>query len=135
MAAKQAALRKALREIQEEKRGQGQGDKELQELIDQMNKTEIDLVNKRLQNETMKRQQEILTRLLESERAERQKEQEQKRKAQTATQKERKLPPSLEEYLKKKASEIEQFNKVSPALRPYYKNLVEEYFKELKKAG
>ncbi|MBT8219146.1 MAG: DUF4175 domain-containing protein [Bacteroidia bacterium] len=135
MAAKQAALRKALREIQEEKRGQGQGDKELQELIDQMNKTEIDLVNKRLQNETMKRQQEILTRLLESERAEREKEQDQKRKAESATQKERKLPPSLEEYLKKKASEIEQFNKVSPALKPYYKNLVEEYFKKLKKAG
>ena len=133
MAAQQAALRKALRELGDEKKGQGQGSKEIEDLIEEMNKIETELVNKRLNNEMLERQQDILTRLLESDRADREKEMEQKRKAESAKQKERSLPPSLEEYLKKRKREIEQFNKVSPALRPYYKQLVEEYFKELKK--
>lgn len=135
MAAKQAALRKALRELSEEKRGQGQGDKEIEELIDQMNKIETDLVNKRLTNEMLERQQEILTRLLESDKAEREKEMEKKRKAEAAQQKEREFPPSLQEYLKKREQEIDQFNKVSPTLKPYYKQLVEEYFRALKEKG
>ena len=132
MAARQAALRKALRELQQEKQQRGQGAKELQEIIDQMNKVETDLVNKRLTNEMMKRQQEILTRLLEAEKAEREREYDNKRKAEQASQYERKMPPSLEEYIKEREAEIEMYKNVSPALKPYYKYLVEEYFKSLK---
>lgn len=132
MAAKQAALRKALRELAKEKQQRGQGAKELQDIIDQMNKVETDLVNKQLSNETLKRQKEILTRLLEAEKAEREREYDQKRKAESAAQKERKMPPSLEEYIKKREAEIEMYKTVSPALKPYYKFLVEEYFKSLK---
>jgi len=132
MAAKQAALRKALRDLAKEKQQKGQGDKQLQEIIEQMDKVETDLVNKRLTNEMLKRQQDILTRLLKAEKAEREREYEEKRKAETASQKERKMPPSLEEYIKKREAEIEMFKTVSPSLRPYYKMLVEEYFKSLK---
>ncbi len=134
-AKKQAALRKALRELQKEKqqRGEGKNAQELQDIIDAMNKIETDLVNKQLTNEMLKRQQEIQTRLLEAEKAERQKEFEEKRKAEVASQKERKMPPSLEEYIKKREAEIEMYKQVSPALKPYYKYLVEEYFKSLKK--
>ncbi len=133
MAARQAALQKAMRDLQKEKQGKGQGTKELQEIIDQMNKMEIDLVNKQLTNEMLKRQQDIMTRLLKAEKAEREKEYDQKRKAETATQQERKMPPSLEEYIKKREAEIEMYKAVSPSLKPYYKFLVEEYFKSLKK--
>jgi hypothetical protein len=132
MAARQAALRQALREKQKELQQKGQGSKELEEIMEQMNKVEIDLVNKRLTNETMKRQQDIMTRLLEHEKAERQREYDNKRKSETAAEKERKLPPALEEYLKKREAEIEQLKTVSPSLKPYYKNLVEEYYKSLK---
>ncbi len=132
MAAKQAALRKALRELSKEKQQRGQGAKELQDIIDQMNKVETDLVNKKLSNETLKRQKEILTRLLEAEKAEREREYDQKRKAESAAQKERKMPPSLEEYIRKREAEIEMYKTVSPTLKPYYKFLVEEYFKSLK---
>ena len=111
---------------------QGQGGQELQEIIDQMNKNEIDLVNKRLTNEMMKRQQDILTRLLKAEKAQREREYDNKRKAETATPAEKKLPPSMEEYIKKRESEIELYKTVNPALRPYYKNLVEEYINQLK---
>lgn len=133
MAAKQSALRRALREIQQDKQEKGQGDKSLQELQDMMDKVETELVNKRLSNETMKRQEDILTRLLEAERAEREREYDNKRKAAVAHEVERKMPPSLEEYLKKREAEIETYKTVSPSLKPFYKNLVEEYYKTLKK--
>jgi hypothetical protein len=129
MAAKQAALRNALREMQKQKQEQGKGNKQLDEIMSEMDKVETDLVNKRLTNEMMKRQEEILTRLLEEERAEREREQDEKRQAETAKQQPAKMPPALEEYLKKRQAEIEQFRTVSPALKPYYKQLVEEYLK------
>lgn len=132
MAARQAALRQALREKQKELQQKGKGSKELQDLIDQMNKSEIDLVNKRLTNEMQKRQEDILTRLLEHEKAERQREQDNKRKSDVAKNYERPLPPSLEEYLKKREAEIELYRTVSPSLKPYYKTLVEEYYRSLK---
>ena len=132
MAARQAALRQALKEKQKQLQQQGQGSKELEEIMDQMNKNEIDLVNKRLSNEMMKRQQDILGRLLEHEKAERQREFEEKRKSESAAEKERKMPPSLEEYIKKREAETELFKTVNPSLKPYYKNLVEEYYKSLK---
>lgn len=132
MAAKQAAIRKALKQMAKEKNEAGNGDKALNKLIDEMDKTETDLVNRRLNNEMIKRQQDILTRLLESANAERQQQMEKKREAQAARQQERKMPPSLEEYIKKREAEIEMYKTVSPALKPYYKDLVEEYYKSLK---
>jgi len=133
MAARQAAMRKALRDIQKGKKEQGQGDEALENIIKEMDKVEIDLVNKKLTAEMYKRQQDILTRLLESEKAEREREKDNKRKAETAQEMQRKMPPSLEEYIKKRESEIEQYNTVSPNLKPYYKFLVEEYYNALKK--
>jgi len=134
MAAKQAALRKALRDAkkQMQEQGQGKGAQQLDDIIDQMDKIEIDLVNKRLSNDMMKRQEQILSRLLKAEKAEREREYDNKRKAQSGEQKERKMPPSLKEYLKKRDAEIDLYKSVSPALRPYYKILVEEYFDSLK---
>ena len=129
LAAKQAALRNALREMQKEKQEQGKGSKALDEIMEDMNKIETDLVNKRLTNEMMRRQEQILTRLLEEERAEREREQDEQRQAETARQQQPKMPPALEEYLKKRRAEVEQFRTVSPALKPYYKQLVEEYLK------
>jgi hypothetical protein len=132
MAAKQAAMRKALEELAKEKSQSGKPDPQLQDLLDQMDRSEIDLVNKRLTSETMKRQEEILKRLLDHEKAEREREFEEKRKAEVATQYERKMPPGLEEYLRKRQSELDLYRTVSPELKPYYKNLVEEYHRNLK---
>jgi len=81
----------------------------------------------------IKRQEQILSRLLEFEKAEREQEYDNKRKAEVAEQYKRELPPSLEEYIKQREAEIEQYRTVSPALKPYYKSLVEGYFNTLKK--
>ncbi len=132
MAAKQAALRKALEQQQRERQQRGKGSKELQDIIDQMDKAEEELVNKRLHNEMLNRQQDILSRLLEHEKAERERELDEQRQSETASQRERELPPSLQEYIKKREAEIDMFKSVSPTLKPYYKYLVDEYFQSLR---
>ena len=131
-AARQAAMRKALQDMQKDAKEQGRGTKELEAIIEEMDKIETDLVNKRLDSEMLKRQQDITTRLLEAEKAERQREFDNKRKAETASEKKREFPPSLQEYIKKREAELEMYKTVSPALRPYYKYLVDEYYKALK---
>ena len=100
-----------------------------------MNKTEIDLVNKRLDNELIQRQQEILSKLLEAENADKQRKFDNKRKSKTADQLSQNIPPALEKYLKKRESELDLYKTVSPSLNPFYKNLVDEYYKALKKAN
>jgi hypothetical protein len=132
LAAKQAAIRKAMEQMQEQrgkdgkKLGEGIGD-----LPKQMEQTETDLVNKRLTAEMLKRQQEILNRMLRAEDAEREQDWDEKRLAETAREKNRQIPPEVEEYLKKKQSEIDLYKTVPPTLKPYYKTLVERYFKAI----
>ncbi len=132
-AAKQAALRKALEDLRQEKQEQGKQGQGLQEIIDQMNKIERDLVNKQLDNDLIKRSQNIETRLLEADKADRQREFDNKRKAEQGQEKKKELPPNIQEYLKKKEAELELYKKVSPELRPYYKQLVDKYYDALKK--
>lgn len=133
MAARQAALRKALEGKQKARQQGGEGtDPELQELIDKMNQAEEDMVNKRLTNQMMERQQEILSKMLEHERAEREQKMEEKRKSETAEQQRKEIPPSLEKYLKQRKAEIEMFKRVTPELNPYFQGLVDEYFRSLR---
>lgn len=131
-AARQAALRRALEELQQEKSEQGKGSKELQDIIDGMDKIETDLVNKKLDNQLLNRQQDILTRLLQAEKADRQRDKDNKRKAERGKDHKKQLPPALQDYLKEREAEIEMYKKVSPSLRPFYKQLVDEYYKALK---
>jgi hypothetical protein len=131
-AARQAALRKALQELQKEMQEQGKGSGGLNEIIDEMDRVETQLVNKRLDAEVMKRQQDILTRLLEAEKAERQREMDNKRKSEVADEKKKELPPALQEYLRKREAEVEMYKTTSPELRPYYRTLVDEYHRTLK---
>lgn len=132
MAAKQAAMRKALESLSKEKSRSGKPDRELQDIIDQMDKTEIDLVNKRLTNETLRRQEDILKKLLDHEKAERERDMDEQRKSESASQYERKMPPALEEYLRQRKAELDLYRTVNPSLRPYYKNMVEEYQQNMK---
>ncbi len=131
-AARQAALREAMKELQKERQQRGEKTQDLQQIIEGMDKIETELVNKKLTNEMMQRQNEILTRLLEAENAERERKQDEKRKSETAQELERKLPPSLQEYLKKREAEIDLYKTVSPDIKPYYRSLVEEYMKSLR---
>ncbi len=132
MAARQAALRKALQQKQQELQQGGKGtDPRLQELIDEMDKAEEDLVNKRLTNEMIQRQQEILSRMLEHEKAERQQKMDEQRQSEAAQQRKKELPPNLQEYIRQREAEVDMFKRVSPELKPYFQGLVNEYFQSL----
>lgn len=131
-AAQQAALRKALEALQKEKSEQGKGSKALEEIINNMDRIETELVNKRLNHETLKRMKDIETRLLEAQKAEMQREQDEQRQSKTAEDKRKELPPSIQNYLKQRQAEIDMYKSESPVLRPYYKSLVDDYYKSLK---
>lgn len=134
-AARQAALRKALEKLQQEQQESGQGPSgQLQKIIDEMDKQEVDLVNKRLDNEMLQRQQDIMTRLLEAENAQKEREYDEKRKSKEGENIKRELPPSLEEYIKERKAQLEEYKYVSPEMKPHYKKLVDEYYKKLKRA-
>ncbi|MEM7572848.1 MAG: DUF4175 family protein [Bacteroidota bacterium] len=136
MAARQAALRRALEQMQQEGQQNGEGrNAELQELIDQMDQSEEDLVNKRLTTEMMQRQQEILNRMLEFEKAERQQDMDEQRQSETAEQRRRELPPNLQEYIRQREAEVDMFKRVNPQLSPYFQGLVNQYFQALQGAS
>lgn len=131
MAAQQEALRNALNQLnqQENKDGTGKlGD--LQKIMQQMEENEKDIVNKRINEMTMQRQQDILTRLLESEKAERQREEEQRRESNEARDMHRN-PPAFEEYKKLQLKETELLKTIPPGFTGFYKNLVNSYFQSL----
>jgi len=88
-------------------------------------------LNKNITLEMLKRQQEILTNLLKAEEAERQREIDDKRQAETAKEMEKKIPPRIADYLKKREAEIQMYKTVPPGLKPYYKDLVEKYFNKI----
>jgi uncharacterized protein YheU (UPF0270 family) len=119
-------------EQDDDQKGDSKGHGTMGELLEQMEKTEEDLVNKRITQELIERQKEILTRLLESEKAQRERELDKEREAEQAKSKKR-VPPSdnFSDYLKEKEKQIELLKTIPPALHPYYKQYVNEYFKKL----
>jgi hypothetical protein len=105
---------------------------QIQDMMKKMEETETDLVNKRITPETMRRQQELTTRLLESEKAMQEQEEEQKRKSETARQNfERKAPPQFQQYVRDKQKQTELLRTVPPNLNSYYKRQVDSYFKKI----
>lgn len=133
MAAEQEKIRKALQDLEEKNTGKEGGGKGVNEAIKKMQETESDLVNKKITQETIERQKEILTRLLQSEDALREKEQDHKREATTAKNQNKDVPKLFDEYIKNKEQEIELLKTIPLKLNPYYKNEVNEYFKRLEK--
>lgn len=128
MAAEQEAIRNALNELASERRGEGEGTGELEELMKEMERTELDIVTNNINRRTQFRQQEILTRLLEHENAERERELEERREGNTAKFYELSNPENFFEYNRIKNRDIEMLRSVPPSLRPHYKSIVEKYF-------
>ncbi|MFZ5553920.1 MAG: DUF4175 family protein [Bacteroidota bacterium] len=134
MAAKQEAIRKKMMEmsnkLNEDGTGSGNG---LKKIAEQMEKNQEDIVNKNITQQTLMRQQEILTRLLESEKALREREQDEKRKSNESKNEELSNSFQYLEYKRKKEKEVELLRTIPPALTPYYKNRVNEYFNTIEK--
>jgi len=129
LAAQQEAIRKQLQELADELKKEGNTNTgNLNALQKEMEKTESDLVNKIINNETIKRQKEILTRLLESEKAEKERELSEKRESNEAKNEIFSNPSLFLEYKSIKMKEVELLKTVPPSLKIFYKNKVNEYF-------
>ncbi|OKS89003.1 DUF4175 family protein [Mucilaginibacter polytrichastri] len=132
MARQQQLIRQAVEqygrnELKDGKNGSGNLDK----IAKQMEQTENDLVNRRISEESLKRQQQIQTRLLEAEKAQQEREQDKQRQSLAGKQ----MPPgyikALQNYQQLKVKQTEQLKTVSPDLNLYYKQKVKKYFDQL----
>lgn len=131
MAAQQEKLRNTLENFETGMQGNKLGDK-IDKLVEQMEQNEWDLINKNITDETIERQQEILTRMLDAENSMRERGEDDQREAQTANDFELSIPESLNEYLKAKQKEIELLKTIPAKLNPYYKKETNKYFKKIK---
>ncbi len=131
-AAKQAAIRKEIEKLGDQLNEDGSGNgNELKKIAKEIEELEQDLVNKRVDQNTLNRQQDIVTRLLKHEKAEREREKDNKRKSNEATNPPVSSPQDYKKYLEKRAKELEMLRTTPPSLKPYYKEKVNEYFNKL----
>jgi hypothetical protein len=132
MAKEQQMIRQAMQEINRIENKDGKAALgNLDKLVKEMEQTEIDLVNKRIKQETLSRQQEILSKLLEADKAEQEREEDQKRESREGANQTPMNPIILQEYIKIKQKETDLLKTVPPSLNSFYKLKVGEYFKFL----
>lgn len=129
MAAEQSAIQKKLQELREQMNKDGSGDgNKLNDLIKELEKQEEDLINKKWSPELIDRQQEILTRLLESENAMRERGLDEERESNSG--KDQNIGNQIEflEYKKQKEKQIELLRTLDPSFSKYYKEKANAYF-------
>jgi hypothetical protein len=130
---KLAAQQEALRQMMQELMNQGGDPGGMKNTMKQMEETETDIVNKNITQETMKRQQEILTKLLDYEKAEKEREQDNKRESKEGKNDADRNQKLFLEYNRQKQKEAELLKTLPPSLTPYYKGKVNEYFNNFEK--
>ena len=129
MAAQQEAIRKMMQDYQNQLKSEnGVGDKSLDKLIEEMQKTEKELVNRTLSDQTLIRQKDIETRMLESEKADRKQDEEKKRESTEGKDILNSNPPKDWNLDKTKQSQQEMLKTVPVNLNYYYKEKVNNYF-------
>ena len=129
MAAEQSAIRQRLEQLRNElnKKGQGQGN-QLNPLIEELKEQQKNIINKNINKETIQRQHDILTRLLESEKAILERGFEEKRESKSGKNQENGNKIIFEEYNKQKLKQIELLRYAEPLYKRYYKEKADEYF-------
>ena len=132
MAREQQLIRQGMQEINRELNKDGQkGLGNLDKLMKEMEQTETDLVNKKIYQETINRQQEILTKLLEAEKAEREREQDDQRESKRGIDQPLNYTNFMKEFKTIRQQETELLRTVPPTLNSFYKIKVGDYFKFL----
>ena len=133
MAAQQEMIRRMMQEYGQELKQGNAGDaklaKEIDQMMRQMEQTETDLVNRVITQQTINRQQQIMSRMLEHEKAEMQREKEERRESHEGKDLLHQPSPSdLERFKKIQDQNMELFRNVPPTLSPFYKCKVNDYF-------
>lgn len=129
MAAEQNAIRRRIEELKKDlnKDGKGAGNA-LNPLLDELEKQQDDLINKRFSNEMINRQKDIITRLLESEKALMERGFEEKRESKSGKNTNNGNQLRFDEYNKQKLMQIELLRSVDPVYNKYYKDKANQFF-------
>lgn len=134
MAAQQAALRKQIQQLSQELNQDGSGaGNGLKEIVKEMEKVEEDIINGQITDQTLMRQKQIMTRLLEHEKATREQDMDEKRKSNEAINQDYSNPTEYLKYKEEKEKELELLKTIPASLKPYYKNKVNEYFEQIER--
>ena len=130
-------IRQMLKKLEENAKGTEAGkmqEKQVKELMEKMDETETDLVNKRINPATINRQNEILTRLLESEKALKQQEEDPKRQAETAKSVKSSTPAFFDSTnSQQKSKQVEVLRSVNPNYNLFYKREANQYLQKVSK--
>lgn len=129
MAAEQEMIRQGMQQMLDEMKANGQiGDDGLNQIIMDMEKLEEELVNKKITNQMLERNKEILSRMLESQKAQEKRDQDEKRKSNEY--KGSKFDRKIDElYYEQRLKNNEEFLKQNPIqYQPYYKSKINEYY-------
>jgi hypothetical protein len=131
MAAEQTAIRQRLEQLKQElnKEGKGLGN-QLNPLLKELEQQEKDFLLKKVSSQTIERQKEILTRLLESEKAMMKRGFEEKRESQSAKDEQKGNQIRFDEYKRSKWNELELIKSIDPSLQLYYKQRSDAYLNQ-----
>lgn len=132
MAAQQEAIRNELQKYKENllESGNIDGVKENENInrtIDEMEESEREILNKRISQESINRQKRILTRMLESEKAEQQREKEEKRESNEAKKQNYSNPNKNLQYKIKTQHEVEILKLTPLPINNFYKGKTSSY--------
>jgi hypothetical protein len=132
MAAQQSALRQRLEQIKKELNNEGKGaGNKLNPLIKSLEQQEKDLINRNKNSDLVKRQKEILTRLLENEESLREKGFDEKRQSKSGKDYKNSNLKSINEYNQKKLKQIDLIKTIEPVYKKYYKDKSSSYFNQV----
>lgn len=129
MAAEQEMLRQSMQQMLDEMKSNGQlGDDGLKQIIKDMERLEEDLVNKRINKQTIERNRQILSRMLESEKAQQKRDQDEKRKSNEyrGSKFDRQVDEIFYQQQLKKNQDFLRLNPIQ--YQPYYKSKINEYY-------
>jgi len=129
MAAQQELIREGMQQILDEMKKNGMlGDDGINQIMKDMEKLEEDLVNKRITNQTIKRQKDIMSRMLKAENAQQEREKEEKRKSDEykGPEKTHNIDEMRYEESIKKQQDFLRTNPIE--YQPFYKEKINKYF-------
>lgn len=129
MAAQQELIREGMQQMLEEMKKNGiLGDDGINQIIKDMEKLEEDIVNKRITNQTIRRNKDIMSRMLKAENAQQEREKEEKRKSDEykGTEKGHNIDELRYEESIKKQQDFLRTNPIE--YQPFYKQKINEYF-------
>ena len=129
MAAQQELIREGMQQTLEQMKKDGiLGDDGINQIIKDMEKLEEDIVNKRITNQTIKRNKDIMSRMLKAENAQQEREKEEKRKSDEykGPEKSHNIDELRYEESIKKQQDFLRTNPIE--YQPFYKQKINEYY-------